>query len=107
MSASSGAPAAPAEALGTIFTTVAWPAVASAAGTPVQTSLLGATVRVASARADRLSLAVDRSYELEWASVAARHLHADRARLRSFGEAARHAGSSQLVLGRGGRRDSA
>jgi hypothetical protein len=68
MSSSASAPAA-AEALGAIYTTVAKPAVASAGGTPVQNSLLGATVSVATARADRLSLAVDRSYELEWASV--------------------------------------
>jgi len=68
MSASASAPAA-AAALGAIFTTVAKPVVASAGGASVQTSLLNATVQVATARGERLSLAADRSYELEWASV--------------------------------------
>jgi len=70
MSASGNSPAA-AQALSAVFASVSPPDIARQAGAPLQTSLLNAAVRVASARAERLSFAADRSYELKWISVLA------------------------------------
>lgn len=61
--------AAAAAALEAIQKAVASPAIAREAGNAVQSSLLSAAVQVAGARADRLSLAEDRSNELKWVSV--------------------------------------
>jgi hypothetical protein len=68
MSTSGSSPAAFA-ALGAMLEAVAKPGIGAAAGAPLQASLLNAAVRIASARAERLSFAADRSYELKWISV--------------------------------------
>ena len=65
MSAGGHSPAA-GIALGAMIEAAAKPGPVSA---PVQTSLLNAAVGVANARAERLSFAADRTYELKWICV--------------------------------------
>ncbi len=56
-------------ALSAMIETAATSGAAGAGITPAQIGLLNAAARVASARAERLSFAADRSYELKWISV--------------------------------------